>query len=148
MKNKFSERLKELRKGLYMTQDDVANIVGLSKSSINMYERGEREPSIETLCKLSELFGVSIDYLLDNNNSAEQWKHLYYEADNARHEAWHKGYETCLKDKIVIINNDNYVSTKKRVLIDRLYKQRDSIAKNEFNRIKIYILKFLFNEIV
>ena len=98
MKNKFSERLKELRKGLYMTQDDVANIVGLSKSSINMYERGEREPSIETLCKLSELFGVSIDYLLDNNNSAEQWKHLYYEADNARHEAWHKGYETCLKD--------------------------------------------------
>ena len=49
-------------------------------------------------------------------------------------------YETCLKDKIVIINNDNYVSTKKRVLIDRLYKQRDSIAKNEFNRIKIYIL--------
>ena len=49
-------------------------------------------------------------------------------------------YETCLKEKIVQINNDNYVSTKKKLLIDRLYKQRDSIANNEFSRIKIYIL--------
>ena len=49
-------------------------------------------------------------------------------------------YETSLKEKIIQINNDNYVSTKKKLLIDRLYKQRDSIANNEFNRIKIYIL--------
>ena len=52
----------------------------------------------------------------------------------------YKLYESCLKEGIVQINNDIYVSTKKKVLIDRLYKQRDSIAKNEFNRIKIYIL--------
>ena len=49
-------------------------------------------------------------------------------------------YETCLKDKTIQINHDNYVSSKKKLLIDRLYKQRDSIANNEFNRIKIYIL--------
>ena len=52
----------------------------------------------------------------------------------------YKVYESCLEEEIVQINNDNYVSTKKKILIDRLYKQRDSIAKNEFNRIKIYIL--------
>ena len=52
----------------------------------------------------------------------------------------YKLYESCLKEGIVQINNDIYVSTKKKVLIDRLYKQRNSIAYNEFNRIKIYIL--------
>ena len=49
-------------------------------------------------------------------------------------------YENCLKEKTVQMNNNDYVSTKKKLLIDRLYKQRDSIAKNEFKRIKIYIL--------
>ena len=49
-------------------------------------------------------------------------------------------YETCLRERIIQINNDNYVSTKKKLLIDRLYKQRDSIANNEFSKIKIYIL--------
>ena len=52
----------------------------------------------------------------------------------------YKIYETCLEERIVAINNDNYVSTKKKLIIDRLYKQRDSIANNEFSRIKIYIL--------
>ena len=49
-------------------------------------------------------------------------------------------YETCLRERIIQINNDNYVSTKKKLLIDRLYKQRDSIANNEFSRSKIYML--------
>ena len=49
-------------------------------------------------------------------------------------------YESCLEEGLVQTNNDIYVSTKKKVLIDRLYKQRNSIAYNEFNRIKIYIL--------
>ena len=49
-------------------------------------------------------------------------------------------YKSCLEERIVEINNNNYVSTKKDLLIDRLYKLRDSIANNEFNRIKIYII--------
>ena len=52
----------------------------------------------------------------------------------------YKVYESCLEEGLVQTNNDIYVSTKKKVLIDRLYKQRNSIAYNEFNRIKIYIL--------
>ena len=52
----------------------------------------------------------------------------------------YKIYKSCLEEEIVKINNDNYVSAKKKVLIDRLYKQRDTIAHNEFNRIKIYII--------
>ena len=48
----------------------------------------------------------------------------------------YKIFKTCLKERPVEINNDNYVAIKKNLLIDRLYKQRNSIANNEFKRIQ------------
>lgn len=60
----FNCRLKSLRKEFNISQMELAKQIGLSKSSINMYERGEREPGIETLKKFSTYFNVDIDYLL------------------------------------------------------------------------------------
>ena len=51
--SKFSERLKLLRNNVLISQQYLADIIGISKSSINMYERGEREPSLETLEAIS-----------------------------------------------------------------------------------------------
>ncbi len=62
----FSKRLKQLRKQQGLSQNSLAREVGISKSSINMYERGEREPSFATLQTLCTLFGVDADYLLGN----------------------------------------------------------------------------------
>lgn len=62
---KFSERLRLLRKNAGLSQQEFANLLGtVSKSSINMYERGEREPSIETLEGIADFFNVDLDYLL------------------------------------------------------------------------------------
>ena len=60
----LGERLKALRKSRKMTQEDVAKALGLSKSTVGMYEQGRREPPYELLLKISELFGVSVDWLL------------------------------------------------------------------------------------
>ncbi len=60
----FSKRLKQLRRQQGLSQNSLAREVGLSKSSINMYERGEREPGLATLQSLCNLFGVDADYLL------------------------------------------------------------------------------------
>ena len=49
-------------------------------------------------------------------------------------------FEDASKDFSVKNNNDEYVSRKKEIISNRLYRQRDSIAKNEFNRIKAYSL--------
>lgn len=46
---KFNERLKLLRRESGLSQRDFAKQLGTSKSSVNMYERGEREPGIEPL---------------------------------------------------------------------------------------------------
>lgn len=62
--NKFSQRLKELRLENGMTQQHIAGLLNIKQQSYIRYEYGTGEPSINTLIKLTEIFGVSSDYLL------------------------------------------------------------------------------------
>ena len=59
----FSERLKSLRSEKGWSQQRLADELNLSKSSINMYERGEREPGFETMEAIADTFNVDMDYL-------------------------------------------------------------------------------------
>ena len=61
---KFSERLKELRKSNGYTQEHLAKKIGITPGAIGLYEQDRREPDNDTLIALSEVFGVSVDYLL------------------------------------------------------------------------------------
>ena len=60
----FSVHLKQLRTAKNLTQNQVADYVGVSRSVISAYENDMRYPSYEVLIRLSLLFGVSTDYLL------------------------------------------------------------------------------------
>ena len=59
----FSERLKSLRREKGWSQQRLADELKLSKSSVNMYERGEREPGFETMEAIADLFNVDMNYL-------------------------------------------------------------------------------------
>jgi len=61
------KRLKELRKAKGLTQTELGDILGVSKSSICCYENGTRNPALETIIDLMHLFGVSADYLLGSD---------------------------------------------------------------------------------
>ncbi|SET00518.1 Helix-turn-helix [Salinibacillus kushneri] len=63
-----SIRLKELRKKNKLTQKDVADYLGITESGYGYYEQGRNEPSIEILKKLSNKYGVSMDYLTGESN--------------------------------------------------------------------------------
>lgn len=65
---KFSERLRQLRTARDLSQMDFAKQLKISKSSVNMYERGEREPGLETLEKIADFFNVDMDYLLGKSD--------------------------------------------------------------------------------
>lgn len=58
------QHLKQARENKHLTQSQVANILGITPTAYQNYEYGKREPNNDLLCKLSELFGVSTDYLL------------------------------------------------------------------------------------
>lgn len=57
-------RLKELRKAIKMTQQALADKIGVSRSAVAMWETSANEPDNEMLIKLSKLFNCSVDYLL------------------------------------------------------------------------------------
>lgn len=59
----FAERLKSLRREKGWSQQRLADELDLSKSSVNMYERGEREPGFETMEAIADLFNVDMNYL-------------------------------------------------------------------------------------
>ena len=61
---KFGERLKAARTAKHMSQQALADVIGKSLNTVGLYERGLRQPSLETLCLLADTLDVSCDYLL------------------------------------------------------------------------------------
>lgn len=66
----FKERLKELRKKRGYSQAQLAEKLGLSKSTIGAYETGDIKPSIEALNLIADFFNVDIDYLLGKEDGS------------------------------------------------------------------------------
>lgn len=60
----LGQRLRTLRLEKNLRQEDLARELGISKSAIGMYERGEREPPLILLREIANFFSVSADYLL------------------------------------------------------------------------------------
>lgn len=64
----FATRLLELRSARGLSQKDLAEEIGMAKSSISMYERGERLPSYEVQEAIADYFNVDIDYLIGRSD--------------------------------------------------------------------------------
>lgn len=60
----IGERIKEYRLKNKMTQQDLADTLSVAKSTIGMWENGNREPDLETIKRIAKFFGVSTDSLI------------------------------------------------------------------------------------
>lgn len=60
----FQERLYSLRKGRGVSQEELANVVGVSRQAVQKWESGTSTPDIQNLSALADYFGVSLDYLV------------------------------------------------------------------------------------
>ena len=72
---KFADRMKELRKENSMTQDELAEKLGISRSAVGMYEQGRREPDFAMLDLTADVFNVSIGYLVGNDERGSYPRH-------------------------------------------------------------------------
>lgn len=63
--------LKALREDRDIRQKDIAQVLNVSQNTYSQYETGVISLTAEVLIKLSEFYGVSIDYLLDRTNIPE-----------------------------------------------------------------------------
>ena len=60
----FGARIAALRKAAGMNQTALAQKLKISTSAVGMYEQGRREPSLQIVAKMAEIFGVTIDFLV------------------------------------------------------------------------------------
>lgn len=63
----LGNRLKELRKAANLTQQELGDLINVTKVSICCYEKGTRTPALETINDLANVFHVNVDYLLGND---------------------------------------------------------------------------------
>ena len=74
---KFCDRFRQLRNQKGLTQMELSKLLKISKSSVNMYERGEREPSLETLELIADIFNVDMDYLLGKSDCPNRTSSIF-----------------------------------------------------------------------
>ena len=60
----IGNRIKKLRKEKNLTQKELGDKLNVHANTISMYEKGNRKVSLETANKLSEIFNVSVDYII------------------------------------------------------------------------------------
>lgn len=126
----FKDRLRHLRTLAGYSQQDLADIMNVTKQTISQYERGVRNPDKETALELCDIFNVSMDYLYGQTDvtlrfvSPEECQNNYYlDPDTAQ-----IAQKILEDDKILF---DVYQSSKRDQLMDYARKLAELEALEE-----------------
>ena len=84
----FAEKLKSIRKQAGMSQEQLAEKLGVSRQAVTKWETDAGIPDIENIMAISTLFDISIDELLSNERETQKTTEYLFES-------------------LVIISNDN-----------------------------------------
>lgn len=73
-KHNMGLRIKKRRKELKLTQDELSEMIDVSVKHFSEVERGLTGLSIENLIKLSDILGVSLDYIIKGEADTDEWR--------------------------------------------------------------------------
>lgn len=73
---KWNDRIKQLRKAAEWSQDEFAEKVGVTRSTVANWEAARRIPDKEKFLKMAQLFNVSLDYLFEHISTPDQRKDI------------------------------------------------------------------------
>ena len=118
----FAKRLKKLRLNKHLTQDELAPELGISRSTLGMYETGKREPDFETLETIADFFNVDMNYLIGYSDDPHDWERIGNEAGIHPPKDYDGSYEDYVKFKIY---------EEQDALIDRYYDSHPNENINE-----------------
>ena len=69
--NKISEKIKKFRKKINYTQKQVADYLGVDRSTYSYYELGKIIPDVKTIMSLSKIFGVNYTEILESEGATQ-----------------------------------------------------------------------------
>ena len=71
----LSDNIRYYRKRKEMSQDELAEQLGVSRQSISLWETGQTQPTIDNIIALTRLFGITSDELLSDTPAMQQLAH-------------------------------------------------------------------------
>ena len=74
----LADKIYELRKKRNLTQEDLAILLDISDKSVSKWENGTSKPTIENLKKISEIFDISLDDLIETKEEKKKLEILHY----------------------------------------------------------------------
>ncbi len=82
---KLSEKIYYCRRKAGKSQEALAEQLGVSRQAVSKWETGEAEPEISKLKRLAEVFDVSVDWLLSDEEPHEEYSSYSYEEPHEKH---------------------------------------------------------------
>ncbi len=127
--------IKKLRTSFGYTQQELADKMQLSKSTIAMLENGSRLPSVDTLVKLSNIFNVSTDYILGNTTIENPKKEIedYLSKLNLTEEEYSLYIENAIKAEKLHLPTGNTRIDEIWIILFQIYEDylKVGYSKNE-----------------
>jgi len=119
----FRQRLKDFRKKYNMTQQDLAEQLGIVRTAIANYETGRTSPDPETLSLIADIFNTSTDYLLGKTNIKEPIDNLVSQ----------RLEDYPINEKFININDFSPESQEDLKKYIELLKMKDLLKRNKDN---------------
>ena len=121
----LGEKLLRLRKEMKMTQDDVAKILGMSRTSFSNYENGNSAPPLQVLRKIAAINNVGLEFLIFDENTSIRLNDSQSEDENTSSVPVSKitalsPVETQIIGKYRILTDEE-----KKLLLEKLFPEYD-----------------------
>ena len=93
----LGQTLKEIREKFGLSQEDLGGLLNVSRQAITKWENDNGIPDIDNLKEISKMFGLTVDYLIDNNSSLPLL-HFKKELDKKKYKNKLSSYDEILKE--------------------------------------------------
>lgn len=121
----LGEKLLRLRKEMKMTQDDVAKILGMSRTSFSKYENGNSTPPLQVLRKIAAIYNVGLEYLIFDENTSIRLNDSQSEDENTSSVPVSKITELRPVEKQIIGKYRILTDEEKKLLLEKLFPEYD-----------------------
>ena len=121
----LGEKLLRLRKEMKMTQDDVAKILGMSRTSFSKYENGNSAPPLQVLRKIAAIYNVGLEFLIFDENTSIRLNDSQSEDENTSSVPVSKITELRPVEKQIIGKYRILTDEEKKLLLEKLFPEYD-----------------------
>lgn len=121
----LGEKLLRLRKEMKMTQDDVAKILGMSRTSFSKYENGNSAPPLQVLRKIAAIYNVGLEYLIFDENTSIRLNDSQSEDENTSSVPVSKITELRPVEKQIIGKYRILTDEEKKLFLEKLFPEDD-----------------------